>query len=123
MATFVDYWNGPDAWTGLRPYVQSALMRWAPKGPMDFHALMEERTPADAYRTLAFPVLLMRGERGPAPTRLIAETLAELLPAGRLVVIGGAGHMGPLTHAPLVFATIARHIATAPRSAVAAQQQ
>jgi len=123
MATFVDYWNGPGAWAGLRPYVQSALMRWAPKGPMDFHALMEERTPADAYRTLAFPVLLMRGERGPAPTRLIAETLAELLPAGRLVVIGGAGHMGPLTHAPLVFATIARHIATAPRSAVAAQQQ
>ena len=123
MATFVDYWNGPGAWAGLRPYVQSALMRWAPKGPMDFHALMEERTPADAYRTLAFPVLLMRGERGPAPTRLIAETLAELLPAGRLVVIGGAGHMGPLTHAPLVFATIARHIATAPRYAVAAQQQ
>jgi len=84
---------------------------------------MEERAPAGAYRTLAFPVLLMRGECGPAPTRLIAETLTELLPAGRLVVIGGAGHMGPLTHAPLVFATIARHIATAPRSAVAAQQQ
>jgi pimeloyl-ACP methyl ester carboxylesterase len=113
MAAFVDYWNGPGAWDGLRPHVQSALIRWAPKGPMDFHALMEERTPADAYRELTFPALLMRGERGPAPTRLIAEALAELLPASRLVVMAGAGHMGPLTHSPAVFASIARHIATA----------
>jgi pimeloyl-ACP methyl ester carboxylesterase len=113
MATFVDYWNGPGAWDGLRPQVQSALIRWAPKAPMDFHALLAETTPADAYRELTFPVLLMRGERGPAPTRLIAEALAALLPASRLVVVGGAGHMGPLTHAPVVLATIARHIASA----------
>lgn len=111
VAPFVDYWSGPGAWSGLRPHVQSALIRWAPKGPMDFHALMGERAAVEAYRALTFPVLLMHGELGPAPTRLIAETLAELLPRGRLVVIGGAGHMGPLTHAPVVFATIARHIA------------
>jgi pimeloyl-ACP methyl ester carboxylesterase len=120
VAAFVDYWNGPGAWSGLRPHVQSALIRWAPKGPMDFYALMGERTPVEAYRALAFPVLLMRGEHGPAPTRLIAETLADLLPLGRLVVIGGACHMGPLTHAPVVFATIARHIETSGGYAVAA---
>jgi len=113
VAAFVDYWNGPGAWDGLRPHVQAALTRWAPKGPMDFRALIEESTPAPAYRALTFPVLVMRGERAPAPTRLIAEGLAGLLPASRLVVIGGAGHMGPLTHAPVVFAIIARHIATA----------
>jgi pimeloyl-ACP methyl ester carboxylesterase len=113
MATFVDYWSGPGAWDGLRPPVQSALIRWAPKAPMDFHALISETTPADAYRELTFPALLMRGERGPAPTRLIAEALAGLMPASRLVVAGGAGHMGPLTHAPLVLAAVARHIASA----------
>jgi pimeloyl-ACP methyl ester carboxylesterase len=113
VATFVDYWNGPGAWESLRPHVQSTLIRWAPKGPMDFHALIEETTPADAYRELTFPVLLMRGERGPTPTRLIAEALAGLLPASRLAVVGGAGHMGPLTHAPVVLAMIARHVATA----------
>jgi pimeloyl-ACP methyl ester carboxylesterase len=113
VAAFVDYWNGPGAWDGLRPHVQSALIRWAPKGPMDFHALIEEATPADAYRALTFPVLIMRGEHAPTPTRLIAEALAELLPASRLAVVGGAGHMGPLTHAPVVLALIARHIATA----------
>jgi pimeloyl-ACP methyl ester carboxylesterase len=113
VAEFVDYWSGPGCWDGLRPHVQSALIRWAPKGPLDFHALIEEPTPAEAYRRLPFPALVMRGERAPAPTRLIAEALAALLPASRLVVIGGAGHMGPLTHAPVVFAAIARHIATA----------
>ena len=113
VAGFVDYWNGPGAWDGLRPHAQTALTRWAPKGPLDFRALIEETTPAHAYRALTFPVLIMRGERAPAPTRLIAESLAEFLPASRLVVIGGAGHMGPLTHAPVVLAMIARHIATA----------
>jgi pimeloyl-ACP methyl ester carboxylesterase len=113
VAAFVDYWNGPGAWDALRPAVQRALIRWAPKGPLDFRALMDEPTPASAYRKLTCPVLLLRGEHAPRPTRTIAEWLSELLPAGRLTVIGGAGHMGPLTHAPEVSGLIARHIAGA----------
>jgi pimeloyl-ACP methyl ester carboxylesterase len=111
VAAFVDYWNGPGAWDNLRPHVQKALVRWAPKGPLDFGALFDEPTPAEAYRALGFPVLLLRGEHAPEPTHLIAEGLVELLPASRLVVIGGAGHMGPLTHADEVSAQIVRHIA------------
>ena len=111
VAGFVDYWNGPGSWSALRPAVQSALIRWVPKGPLDFRALIEDPTPADAYRSLAFPVLILRGERAPSPTRTIAEGLAELLPVSRIVDIAGAGHMGPLTHAPEVSAHIVRHIA------------
>jgi pimeloyl-ACP methyl ester carboxylesterase len=58
-------------------------------------------------------VLILRGEHAPTPTRLIAEGLAELLPAVRLLVVDGAGHMGPLTHAREVCAPIMRHIADA----------
>ena len=47
------------------------------------------------------------------PTRVIAEGLSELLPVSRLMVIDGAGHMGPLTHAPEVSALIVRHIVDA----------
>lgn len=47
------------------------------------------------------------------PTRVIAKCLSELLPARRLIVIEGAGHMGPLTHADEVSALIVRHIAEA----------
>jgi hypothetical protein len=58
-------------------------------------------------------VLIMRGERAPAPTRLIAEGLSTLLPASRLVTVAGAGHMGPLTHVADVTALIVRHVAKA----------
>jgi pimeloyl-ACP methyl ester carboxylesterase len=113
VAAFVDYWNGAGTWDGLNPRVQSALVRWAPKGPLDFHALVENPTPPAAFRTLRVPVLILRGERAPQPTRLIADGLAELLPLSRLSVIRGAGHMGPLTHAAEVSAAIAWHIAAA----------
>ena len=110
VSSFVDYWGGPGAWAALRPSVQAALIRWTPKAPLDFRALIDEPTPASAYGDLRFPALIMRGEHAPAPTRLIADTLPTLMPSARLVVIPGAGHMGPLTHAPDVNAVIERHI-------------
>jgi hypothetical protein len=95
--SFVEYWSGRGAWAAMRPSVQAALTRWIPKAPLDFRALINEPTPGSAYARLPFPMLVMRGERAPAPTRLIA-------------VIAGAGHMGPLTHASDVNAAIARHV-------------
>lgn len=117
IAAFVDYWNGSGAWQAMRPAVQNALIRWAPKAPLDFSALINEQTPASAYRALHFPVLILRGEHAPRPTRLLAEHLFDLLPAGQLTVIADAGHMGPLTHAAEVSASIAQHIAGVERDA------
>ena len=115
IADFIDYWNFPGAWKAIRPAAQNALIRWAPKGPLDFHALFEDPTPARAYRVLNFPVLIVRGEHAPLPTRVISERLLELLPHGRLKIVAGAGHMGPLTHASEVSRLIVQHIATAKR--------
>lgn len=53
VAAFVDYWNGPGTWDAMRPTVQSSLIRWAPKGPLDFRALINDPTPACA--DLIFP--------------------------------------------------------------------
>jgi pimeloyl-ACP methyl ester carboxylesterase len=113
ITDFVDYWNGHGAWKAMRPGVQNALIRWAPKAPLDFHALIDDPTAAKAYAVLKCPVLIMRGEHAPMPSRVIAEGLSELLPISRLTVIDGAGHMGPLTHARDVSALIARHIVDA----------
>ncbi len=110
VSQFVDYWNGPGAWEAMPSAVQNTLIRWAPKGPLDFQALMNEPTPARAYRRLNFPALIMRGERAPKPTRVIAHVLVDLMPKSRLMVIDDAGHMGPLTHASQVSAAIVRHI-------------
>ncbi len=110
VAEFVDYWSEPGSWGAMRPAAQQALIRWAPKGPLDFHALIQETTHAEAYRALGFPVLILRGEHAPLPTRVISERLLELLPRSRLKVVAGAGHMGPLTHAAKVSELISRQI-------------
>ena len=110
---FIDYWNGPGAFNAMSPRVQAALTRWAPKIPLDFRALMQATAPLDAYAALTCPALLLRGEHAPAPTRVIAEALADTLPEGRLEMVPGCGHMGPLTHASLVVPSIVSHIAQA----------
>lgn len=109
-ATFIDYWSGPGTWAQLRPALQAALVRWLPKAPLDFAALMNERTPAHAYGSLTMPVLILRGEHAPAPTRLIAERLRALVWDPNLVLVEGAGHMGPHTHQAEVNSMIAAHI-------------
>jgi pimeloyl-ACP methyl ester carboxylesterase len=114
MALFVDYWNGRGAWGAMRPSVQNALIAWAPKAPLDFQALIEEAVPAHAYRSLTLPVMILCGEHAPAPTRVIAESLPDLLAFGHLAVVDGAGHMGPVTHAPEVSALMAQHIEAFP---------
>jgi pimeloyl-ACP methyl ester carboxylesterase len=110
VAGFVDYWNGAGTWETMRPAAQRALIRWAPKGPLDFRALIANPTPASAYQALKCPVLIIRGEHALKPSRIIADRLADLLPDSRVLVIDGAGHMGPFTHASKVAALIVRHI-------------
>ncbi len=114
-AAFIDYWSGKGTWAALRPSVQAALTRWILKVPLDFRALIDEPTPATAYANFDFPVLVMRGEHAPAPTRLIAQTLPSLVPHAKLTVVAGAGHMGPLTHCQTVSAAIAQHIVESSR--------
>lgn len=99
---FVDYWNGKGAFDALRPEQQDDLAAYVWKAALDFHALIEEQTPLSAYCGFQFPVLLARGEFAPMPTRLLAHKLAERIPRGRLEVVHGAGHMGPLTHGAVV---------------------
>jgi pimeloyl-ACP methyl ester carboxylesterase len=112
-ARFIDYWNGAGAWDLLRPDIKAGLVRWLPKAVLDFHALLAEVTPLAAYSRLSFPVLLLRGEHAPTPTRLIAEELSRTFPRNRLMTIAGAGHMGPLTHAEEVNRAIVAHVEAA----------
>lgn len=110
---FVDYWNGSGAWNALRPDIQAALTRWLPKATLDFRALLEEPTPLSAYREFRFPVLVLRGEHAPPPTRVASEALAGAVPTARLLTIDGAGHMGPITHNAEVNRHIVEHIGKA----------
>lgn len=109
-ACFVDYWNGTGAWERMRPELQAEMVNYLPKAQLDFHALTREPGLPSDYAGLAFPVRVLRGEHAPFPTRLIAEELAMRLPNADLVTLGGAGHMGPVTHPDIVAHAIAAHI-------------
>lgn len=110
-ASFVDYWGGHGTWDGMRPSLQQALTRWAPKAPLDFSALFGETTPLSAYARLAMPTLLLYGERALKPSRVVVGALGEAMPRAWLEEVAGAGHMGPITHAETVSTIIAERIA------------
>lgn len=112
-AHFVDYWNGAGAWATLRPGVRDALIRWLPKAPLDFRALIEDTTAITSYDRITCAAHIIRGEYARGPSRLIAEILARALPGTTLDVLPGAGHMGPVTHPTEVNACIAGYIRAA----------
>ena len=110
VSCFVDYWNGAGSSATLRPHVRADLLRWLPKAPLDFQALLCERTPLAAYRQLVMPTLVLRGEHAPRPSRLIASGLTRVMRTARLRIVPNAGHMGPFTHADDVNTAIAGHL-------------
>jgi pimeloyl-ACP methyl ester carboxylesterase len=107
---FVDYWGGKGAWDAIRPTLQDAIVRWLPKAVLEFGALFNEPTHWRALGTFRSPVLIVRGEYAPAPTRLIADMLLPIFPDARHAVLAAAGHMGPVTHPDAVNALIVSHI-------------
>lgn len=107
---FVDYWNGEGTWAGMKPEFQAELVRYIPKAPLEFSALLEEPVPLAAFRRMPFPVLLMRGALAPNPTALIAQKLFSIMRNAVIEEIPNAGHMGPFSHAELVSDMIAAHV-------------
>jgi pimeloyl-ACP methyl ester carboxylesterase len=112
MEGFIDFWNGPGAWSRIGDMTRARLCRHLPKIATDFSSTINEETPLEAYRRIDVPTLILCGLEGPLVTYPIAETLAQTLPRGRLAIIGGAGHMLPVTHPEVVNAAIVRHLKT-----------
>lgn len=108
---FVDYWNGKGAWDALPAPSRAQFLRVGRKVYLEVRSLLADRTPASAYAGFSGPALLMTGERSPPAARRVARILASALPAGRLLELAGAGHMGPLTHAAAVNDAVAVHLA------------
>ena len=77
-------------WAKLSSQVRKDLTRWAPKAPLEFAALMDEPTTLQDFEALDFPILVLRGELAPTPTRLIADALPDVMDCARLEVIAGA---------------------------------
>ena len=105
---FIDYWMGPGSWAATpaprKPAMAESIRqvrRWG-------DALFNEATPLAAFGALDVPVLYMVGGRSPASARGVARLLCATLPQVERLTFDHLGHMGPITHAPVVNAAIAR---------------
>ena len=111
LERFVDYWNGPGGWRALAEPIRETFRRAGPKVVGEVRTLGEDRTPHDAYATLAMPVLLLGGETSTLAAKRVLRVLERVIPRATRVEIAGAGHMGPLTAAAEVNAAIVEHVA------------
>lgn len=106
LTRFIEYWNGPGAWDALPAPTREAFVRVGKKVYQEVAGILDERTPHDAYRALAMPTLIVRGERTTKASQRVCAILAATIPRAELHVVEGAGHMAPLTHADRVNALI-----------------
>jgi len=75
------------------------------------HALFTEPTPLERFRSLTMPVLYMVGMRSTPAALGVARLLTAILPLVEVVTFEELGHMGPVTHADVVNATIVQFLA------------
>jgi pimeloyl-ACP methyl ester carboxylesterase len=99
VAAVVQAWTLPDAPQALRDRVAAMQRRTfklqaaAPEPPEAPDPLEEH---PELLAALAIPTLAAAGEHDMPDFRAGAEELVNVLPAGRLAVIRGAGHLAPL---------------------------
>jgi pimeloyl-ACP methyl ester carboxylesterase len=112
LTRFVDWWNGPGAWAAMPPETAAAFRAVGWKVSEEVRSLSSDRTGAAGFAEVTAPTLVMGGQRSPLTERRTLERLVEALPAARLQIFDGAGHMGPITHHAAVNAAIAGFIAS-----------
>lgn len=110
MRCFVEYWNGAGRWDAFTPALQDAMTDMLGVVAHDIAAALTEDSRLRDYAGLPMPVLLIGGQHSPAPVRHMNAMLAAALPVARATAIAGAGHMTPITHAPLLSHLIADHV-------------
>ena len=102
---FTDYFSGDGSWAATPPEWKRIIASQLPPNRHEWDAGAPSMT-AQSFGGIRARTLMLRGSQTPLPTRETVEVLREAFPHWQLHEIPGAGHMGPLTHAPIVNAEI-----------------
>lgn len=115
---FLALWGDGRGWDKIPPGEQQALSEQMPLIAGAAGVLFEDAAGLLAPGRLAratMPTLLIEGSTSPPIIESIARGVQRRLPDATRVVIDGAGHMAPLTHANAVGAAILRFLRGAVR--------
>ena len=115
--TFTELWGDGTPFSDLPAQQQKELARQMPLVGAGMQALYHDAgnmlSPGQLER-VSQPVLLVEGNSSPGIIGAVCEGLERRLPSARRAVIGGAGHMAPITHAREVSAEILRFLSNNP---------
>ncbi len=94
---FLEFWNGPTAWTSLPPRFQQHTVARAWKSFLEVRDVFADTTLVDRAATFPVPVRITTGTHSPAAARRVLTLFAPHFPDARLQPIPG-GHLAPMTH-------------------------
>ena len=111
LAYFVDGWaGGAGAWAGLPDKVQAMMRKGGPRLYHEWGERMAVQGPPPDLAHPAAPTLLVRGSDTHDAMRVICDLVARARPDAAQMVIKGAGHMVPFTHADAAAAATRAHL-------------
>lgn len=107
---FMEIFNGPGSWKRMPHEAKEKILATTPSVCSGTYAIINHATTLAECAGLALPALLLHGELTHPPFIRLTGILAEHIPAARLEVIPGAGHMSPLTHPAALAELLAAHL-------------
>lgn len=110
LRCFVDYWNGPGAWESLGPDKRNAMRGGLAGLDLQFPALIWDPACIADFGRMDVPTLLVQGMRTTLAARRLCQRLAQAWPRAHVELVGGAGHMSPVTHREQVNALVTAHL-------------
>jgi pimeloyl-ACP methyl ester carboxylesterase len=110
LRAFVEWWNGKGAWERLNEETRGAFRAVGWKLFQEVMTLGADTTDRATYATITAPSLIMAGELSPWTERRVVEKLGAALPRATARFFPGVGHMGPISHAPLINEAIAAQL-------------
>ena len=110
LRDFVDWWNGPGAWSRLAEETRASMRAVGWKVFQEVITLAADRTSRAMYATITAPTLVLGGEHSPLAERRVVEHLGNALHNATARIFPNVGHMAPISHAALVNAAIVGHV-------------
>jgi len=98
---FVEHWSGAGRWERIGERARGVITALVPKIRLEMIAARSDTTTLQALVKSPPPTTILVGERTRTAPRAVARQLARAF-HGSIIVVPGAGHMIPLTHAAAV---------------------
>jgi pimeloyl-ACP methyl ester carboxylesterase len=107
---FIEYWSGEGAWDFVPVKRQRRFASLMPKVVAEFDAILSSGTSIADLAGLNIPVRLIHGDQTRKTAARVIEVLSQTLPDVENILVEGAAHMAPTTHASRIDPLFAEHV-------------